>query len=193
MVKLVDAPPTPVISLAPPSVNGPRMMLIEQSSSLPTITDLAEPELRLAGLRFNPKIGTQSRTRYFVSLKLQALPLGEGAAKLKEISITGLPAKPHVLFARWSPDGKHIALVNAEDGAGVGLSLWIVDVAKANAVRLPGVRLNAVLTEPVDWLSNSSLAVLSVPADRGAAPVRSEIPTGPVIQENDGKATPAPT
>src|ERR1019366_9451002 len=54
MVKLVDAPPTPTISLSPAQGEGPRRILIQQSSSLPTIADLAEPELRLAGLRFNP-------------------------------------------------------------------------------------------------------------------------------------------
>ena len=193
MVKMVDALPTPVISLSPAHGAGPRRILIEQSSSLPTIADLAEPELRLAGLRFNPKIGAPSRTRYFVSLKLQELPQAGSSTQPHEIAITGLPAKAHILFARWSPDGRHIALVNAEDGRDAGLGLWMVDVAKASAVRVPGVRLNAVLTEPVGWLSNSSLAVLAVPADRGAVPVRSEIPTGPVIQENDGKATPAPT
>jgi dipeptidyl aminopeptidase/acylaminoacyl peptidase len=193
MVKMVDALPTPAISLAPPTATGPRMMLVEQSSSLPTIADLAEPELRLAGLRFNPKIGAPSRTRYFVSLKLQELPAAGSSTQPHEIAINGLPVKPHILFARWSPDGRHIALVNVEDGKDAGLALWMVDVAKATGVRVPGVRLNAVLTEPVGWLSNSSLAVLAMPRDRGAVPVRSEIPTGPVIQENDGKATPAPT
>jgi dipeptidyl aminopeptidase/acylaminoacyl peptidase len=193
MVKMVDALPTPVISLSPAHGSGPRKILIEQSSSLPTIADLAEPELRLAGLRFNPKVGAPSRTRYFVSLKLQELPQAGSSTPPHEIAITGLPAKAHILFARWSPDGRHIAVVNVEDGKDTGLALWIVDVAKVSAVRVPGVRLNAVLTEPVDWLSNDSLAVLSIPADRGAVPVRSEIPVGPVIQENDGKATPAPT
>ena len=193
MVKMVDALPTPAISLAPPTTTGPRMMLVEQSSSLPTIADLAEPELRLAGLRFNPKSGAPSRTRYFISLKLQELPTAGSSTQPHEIAITGLPAKPHILFARWSPDGRHIALVNVEDGKDTGLALWIVDVGKVSAVHVPGVRLNAVLTEPIGWLSNNSLAVLAIPSDRGAVPVRSEIPTGPVIQENDGKATPAPT
>ena len=198
MVKLVDAPPTPVLNLSPAlgtgPGTGPRRILIEQSSSLPTIADLAEPELRLAGLRFNPKMGAPSRTRYFVSLKLEMLPVA-GAEAPSETVISGLPAKLHVLSAHWSPDGQHIALVNAESGAAAnqGLALWIVDVAKAHAVREPGVRLNAVLTTPVEWLNNGALAVLAVTADRGPVPAKSEIPTGPVVQENLGKATPAPT
>lgn len=75
----------------------------------------------------------------------------------------------------------------------MGLSLWIVDVARASAALVPGVRLNSVLTGPITWLNNRSLAVLTVPSNRGSLPVRSAIPTGPVVQENDGRATPAPT
>src|SRR5580658_3256108 len=105
IVTIVDAPPTPVISLSPAHGTGPRRILIEQSSSLPTIADLAEPELRLAGLRFNPKMGAPSRTRYFISLQLKVLPLAGPGAKADEAVITGLPAKPHVFYAKWSPDG----------------------------------------------------------------------------------------
>jgi hypothetical protein len=47
LVKLVDAAPTPTLSLSPARGKGPRMLLIQQSSSLPTIADLAQPELRL--------------------------------------------------------------------------------------------------------------------------------------------------
>jgi dipeptidyl aminopeptidase/acylaminoacyl peptidase len=188
MVKLVDAAPTPTISLSPAHAAGPRRILIEQSSSLPTLADLAEPELRLAGLRFNPKVGAPSRTRYFVSLKLQELP--NSGEKAPETAITGLPAKPHILYTQWSPDARHIAFVNQEP---TGLTLWIVDVARAHAAQLPGIRPNAVLTDPIAWLNDSALAVLAMPADRGPAPTRSEVPTGPVIEENLGKATPAPT
>ena len=120
MVKLVDAPPTPTISLSPAQGVGPRRILIQQSSSLPTIADLAEPELRLAGLRFNPKVGTPSRTRFFVSLKLQSLPIAGAGAKIPEVAIAGLPAKLHLLSTEWSPDGQHIALVNADSGAKTG-------------------------------------------------------------------------
>jgi hypothetical protein len=193
MVKVVDAPPPPFLSLSPEHGTDPRMLLIEQRSSLPTIADLAEPELRLAGLRFNPKTAAPSRTRYAISLKLQPLPATNAAEPPKEITISGLPSKLRVFFAEWSPDGQHIAFVNQDAAPNPGLSLWIIDVPHAHATVVPGIRLNAVLSEPITWIDNGSLAVLAMPAHRGAEPGRSEIPTGPVIQENEGRSTPAPT
>lgn len=197
LVKLIDAPALPTLSLSPEHGSGPRRILLRQSSSLPTIADLAQPELRLAGLRFNPRVGAPSRTRYFISLKLQTLPaLGRAeteSSATAETAITGLPARLHVIYTEWSPDGAHIALVQQEDGASAGLSLWVVDAAEAHAARVPGVRLNAVLAEPIAWINNGSLAVLAMPASRGVEPVKTEIPAGPVIQENLGRATPAPT
>jgi hypothetical protein len=38
MVKLVEAPPTPTISLSPAQGMSPRRILIQQTSSLPTLT-----------------------------------------------------------------------------------------------------------------------------------------------------------
>ena len=43
-------------------------MLIEAISGLPSIADLAQPELRLAGLRFNPKTNGPSRGRYVTAV-----------------------------------------------------------------------------------------------------------------------------
>src|SRR3984957_777803 len=108
MVKLVDAPPPPFLSLSPGHGADPRMLLIEQRSSLPTIADLAEPEPRLPGFLFNPKTPPPSRTRYAISLKLQPLPAPNAVAPPKEITISGLSSKLRVFFAEWCPDGQHI-------------------------------------------------------------------------------------
>jgi dipeptidyl aminopeptidase/acylaminoacyl peptidase len=190
IVDIVDALPTPGVELSPAGgAAGKRWMLIEHFSGLPTIAELAQPELRLAGLRFNPKTNGPSRGRYDTSLELQALPDG------KAIAISGLPAHAKIRFAVWSPDGREISFVNISDAKeDAGLSLWIVDVATAQARRLPGVALNGIFGSPCEWLSDSQgLVCRTVPADRGPAPTRSEIPTGPVIQQNLGRVTPGAT
>jgi dipeptidyl aminopeptidase/acylaminoacyl peptidase len=143
----------------------------------------------LAGLRFNPKTDGPSRGRDITSLELQALPSG------KAMAVSGLPSIAKIRFADWSPDGRKISFVNISDAQeDAGLSLWIVDVETAQARRLPGIALNGVFGPPCEWLSDSQgLVCRTVPADRGAAPVRSEVPTGPVVQENLGRVTPGAT
>ena len=199
IVDIVDAKPTPGVKLSPSSAGEKRWLLIEHFAGLPTVAELARPELRLAGIRFNPKTDGPSRGRFDTSLELQALPGG------KPVSISGLPANAEIRFAEWSPDGRKISFVNtSNEPENSGLSLWIVDVATAQARRIPGVALNGIfsrtgfggadLDAPCEWLSDSkALICKTVPANRGPAPVSSEVPTGPVVQENLGRVTPAPT
>jgi dipeptidyl aminopeptidase/acylaminoacyl peptidase len=190
IVDIVDALPTPGVELSPAGgAAGKRWMLIEHFAGLPTIAELAQPELRLAGLRFNPRTDGPSRGRYDTSLELQALPNG------KAVAVSGLPEHAKIRFADWSPDGRKISFVNISDAQeDAGLSLWIVDVETAQARRLPGIVLNGIFGPPCEWLSDSQgLVCRTVPADRGAAPVRSEVPTGPVVQENLGRVTPGAT
>lgn len=190
IVDIVDATPTPGVSLSPAAHPGEkRWLLIEHFAGLPTISELAQPELRLAGLRFNPQTNGPSRGRYSTSLELQPLPDG------KPTTIAGLPEHAKIRFTDWSPDGRKISFVNVNEAKEhAGLSLWIVDVAAARARELPGIALNGIFGSPCEWLSNSqALVCKTVSSDRGPAPVHSDVPEGPVIQQNLGRVTPAPT
>jgi len=106
-----------------------------------------------------------------------------------------LPAQPKIRFTGWSPDGRKISFVNISDAKdNPGLSLWIIDVATARARRLSKITLNGIFGQPCEWLSDSrSLICRAIPLTRGPAPTHSEVPTGPVIQENLGRITPAAT
>ena len=189
IIDLVDVLPTPSVLLSPVGKAQTRWILIEQASGLPAIADLAQPELRLAGLRFNPRTNGPSRGRYITSLSLQALPNG------KAIAVSGLPKNPKIRYAEWSPDARRISLVIISDAKeSAGLSLWIIDVATAQAHPLNGIKLNGIFGEPCEWLSGSQdLLCKTVPSNRGSAPSRSEVPAGPIIQENLGRVTPART
>lgn len=186
---LLEARPTPSVLVSPESKTGPRTLLIEEPGGLLTIADLAQPELRLAGRRFNPRTNGPSRLPYVIGLRFKALPAG------KEIAVTGLPAHPHLEFAQWSPDGRRVAFVLVTGtNPDAGLSLWTADAATAHAARVPGVALNGVFGDPCSWMPDSrSLLCLTVPAGRGPQPVRSEVPTGPSVQQNLGRVTPART
>jgi len=189
IVDLVDTRPTPMVEVSSKDKDGRRWLLIEHVSGLPPISDLAQPELRLAGLRFNPKTTGPSRGRYVTALELKALP--DGAEK----KVSGLPANAKIRFASWAPDARHVSFVNITDeGAEAGLSLWIVDVASATARKLPLIALNGIFGQPCEWRSDSqSLICKALIQNRGPLPKRSEVPTGPVVQENLGRVTPGPT
>ncbi len=181
LVALVDQPITPAVSISPDQ----EQMLFMHIPGLMTIEDLAQPELRIAGMRINPRTNGPSRARYYVRLVLR--PVAGGS----QVPITGLPDKPKLGGVRWSPDASHFAFTNTVDD---GIELWVAETASGAARRLTGPRLNAARGTPYYWLPDGkSLAVRLVPAGRGAFPGRSEVPAGPVIQENLGRVAPART
>lgn len=179
--ELLDAPLTPLVKPSPDR----SMLLVQQPQSFPTIAEVAQPRYRLAGIRFNPATNGPSREVSVVKLWLQ--PVAGGA----QHPIAGLPATLKASHLAWSPDSKHFAFVQRDTN---GLQLWVVDVARAAGRRVGSFKLNAVLGEPCEWLADS-LAMLCkiVPAARGAAPTSSDVPSGPNVEENLGKVTPART
>ena len=184
---LLLAPPTPRVSL---SSDG-RVMALLQVQDFPTVAELAAPELRLAGLRFNPRTNGQSRVSYAVGVKLKTLPNGA------EIDVKGLPALARISSPSWSPDDKAMAFALTTPGSGADgrVELWVVDVATATARRLLATPLNDAFGNAFEWVSDSkTILARVVPAGRGAAPSADAAPTGPAVQESGGgKRTGAPT
>jgi dipeptidyl aminopeptidase/acylaminoacyl peptidase len=179
LVALADAPLTPSFLPGP----GDEAVLLEFPPLL-AIADLSQPELKLAGLRFNPQTHEQTRTSYARSIRL--LKISTGA----ERAVSGLPAGMRARWTSWSPDGSRVAFTNA--GAN-GVELWTIDVANAAARRVGSVVINASHpSRPYAWHGSNAFVVRAA-AMTGDAPVRTAAPSGPVIQENLGRRTPART
>jgi dipeptidyl aminopeptidase/acylaminoacyl peptidase len=148
------------------------------------LRDLAESELRLAGLRFNPKLRASNRDLYYNNFALQRL--GQ-----PERPIQGLPPQPRLRSPGWSPDGKWLAFAH---GGPDGLELWLVDAAQATARRVAMPPLNAVSGSSFRWLRNSQgLVAAVVPPGLGVAPAAPSQPGGPVVQEHKGGKSPSRT
>ena len=181
IAEIVDAPPTPAVSLGP---NGDWMLLMARPS-LPSIDELAQPELRLAGLRIKPGTNGRSRRGYYVSLTLRRID------DLTEKPITRIPDSGRIGNVQWSPDGKTVAFtVTLADH----IELWAADLQSARAKRLTRRALNGAYGSAYSWLSDSETLVCKlVPRRRGTPPVASTVPAGPVIQENLGGRAPART
>jgi len=182
IVDLVDAPTTPSISLSPDR----SAMVVLENPSLPPISEIAQPELRLAGLRINPRTNGPSRSSYFISIAFRKLT-NEGTAP-----VIGLPENPRIRNVQWSPDSRYLAFTHTREQV---IELWLVDLTTLTARKLNAPPLNsAFYDQPFVWSTDSrSLLCLTIPDDRGQFPCPAVTPAGPVVQENEGKTAPAPT
>ena len=180
LAAIVDAPATPSIPLSP---DRTRMIILTRAER-PDIAELAQPELRIAGLRINPTVDGPSRAITFNGVSFTSLDNGTTTR------VTGLPATPRILTAAWSGDSKALAFTLQQESR---IELWIADAASAQARRLADLPVNATLTDGFAWVDAATLLVVRVPSDRGAAPVEPRTPSGPILQENSGPPAPAPT
>lgn len=183
LAALADAPLTPNLNA------GPRdWAVLLENPPLLTIADLSQPELQLAGLRFNPRTHEQTRSNYARDLRL--LRLSGGPSPSASRAISGLPNGLRARWVAWSPDGSRVAFTHA--GAS-GVELWVVEAAKAVASRVGTVVLSSSHpSRPFMWRGSDGF-VARVSAVRGEVPRAPEVPAGPVIQENLGRRTPGRT
>jgi dipeptidyl aminopeptidase/acylaminoacyl peptidase len=181
---IVDAPRAPQLVLSPKR----DVVAFIQIPALPSITKVAQPELKLAGLHINPRTYSNSRFTFGSDLWLQDI------ATKTEIRISDLPSPLHIADSQWSPDQRYLAFTHiAEGGAGhaAGVELWLVDVNSKKARRLGKQPLNGVVGSGFSWMPDSqSLLVRLIPAKAGHAPLSDGIPHGPNVQESqpDGGA-----
>ncbi|WP_414663483.1 S9 family peptidase [Horticoccus sp. 23ND18S-11] len=179
LAALVDAPLTPFVSLSPDK----KSLLLLERPALPPVAELAEPELRLAGVRINPATNGPSRESYSTGLVIKTLAGGA------ERRVTGFPAASRLTAVTWSRDSRHLIVVV---NPGSGLQLWAVDATTAAARRLTDRALNGVLEEPT-WVDDTTIVASLIPAGRGNAPTAPSVPSGPVVQENLSGKRPART
>jgi dipeptidyl aminopeptidase/acylaminoacyl peptidase len=179
---LADAPTTPQISISP----AKNWVLMLETPGLPPISELAQAELKIAGLRINPAVNSSSRSAYYNGIKLKSLKTNE------EKVVKGLPANPIIENLSWSPQGDKalFTLVN-----GKGLELWVLELDKATVRKLTEAVISDVMPGlPYAWFADGKTALLkTIPKTRGAVPQLSNVPTGPTVQVNEGKAAPVRT
>jgi dipeptidyl aminopeptidase/acylaminoacyl peptidase len=187
IIDVFDAEPPALISISP----NKQQMALTKARAYPTIAELAQPMLRLAGARVNPKTNGPHRASGLPGTGIHSIVLKkiEGGA---ETPVT-LPPQARVSNLKFSPDGSKLAFLNTKETA---IELWVADAAtgSAKAVVTGADRINATGGDPCDWLKDNLTMVCElVPASRGPAPTQPAVPVGPTVHENHGKAAPAPT
>jgi dipeptidyl aminopeptidase/acylaminoacyl peptidase len=194
---ILDVMDAPVVPIGSVNSTGDYMVFY-RSVGYPTIADLAQPMLRLAGLRINPLTSGTHNAPAFKELTVKRISDGT-EHKL------ALPADGHFGAPRWAPDGKHFIFTQTTRNATL---LWVGDTTGAAHV-IPGVQLDTILPGGgggggrgggggfgggggCEWMGGSeTLLCKTVPADRATTkpPAVPAVPIGPHIEESYGVKT----
>ena len=169
---VLNAPAIPSTSVSPAR---DRIALLEPLR-YPPISELAEPMLRLAGTRVNPKTNAAHRQAYSVKLTFKNIADG------KEVPVA-LPAGAKIVSPQWSPDGKYLAAGNVTPA---GVELLIIETATGKVNRVKNVFVNTAFGS-FGWEDSQRILANLVPAKRGPAPTYQDVvPNEPSIQETAG-------
>ncbi|MEE1964448.1 prolyl oligopeptidase family serine peptidase [Allomuricauda taeanensis] len=176
ILELVNAPTAPSVLI---DDDGEYMLLL-YSDYYKTIAELSETELRLAGLRINPKTNIGSRTNYYNNIIVKKIGEKDG------VQVDGLPQNPRLSNFNWSPDQSKMAFTNTTSE---GVEVMVLDVETAKATKLTDANVNANMRDVINWFKDGeSLLIKMLPSDRKPLiDVSEAVPDGPTISANDGK------
>ncbi|MGH9482967.1 MAG: hypothetical protein ACRD1L_12845, partial [Terriglobales bacterium] len=131
ILKVMDAPRPPRVMVSPTR----DYLLLVDAVPNPSIADLAEPMLRIAGLRIDPASNGLHATPRVRDLRLE---------RIRDGAVTPVAAPAvltHMTAPEWSPDGAHFAFTNVTRH---GIELWMGDTATGRVHQVSGLRLDPV-------------------------------------------------
>jgi dipeptidyl aminopeptidase/acylaminoacyl peptidase len=181
VLDVLHAPSPPNPSVSP---TGDRILLVAWVW-YPPIAQVAEPFLKLAGVRVEPRTRRKHDTSggYGIAPCAQTLTLVD-TSNSREVPVT-LPPGGCVDGVVWSADGRRFAFRNTSKDA---VEPWICDAATGAIRRLGVARLNPMLGSSLQWMPDQkTLLVKLVPANAGSPPAAALESDGPSIQETTGE------
>jgi len=177
ILELVDVPLAPSVLFN----DSKDFMILLYRDPFKSIEDLSKEELRLAGLRIDPKTNIGSRVTYYNNLKTKDLI---NHSNLFQVS--GLPPDPKLSNFSFSPDQKKLAFTNTTS---FGVEVWVLDLNSNLSKKLTEPKVNANLRDVINWFEDSkSILVKMIPnTKQDIINTEESIPIGPIVSINDGK------
>ncbi len=179
---LALAPATPTVMVSP---DGLWLAILERPE-MPSIAQLSQPELRIGGLRINPKNNGPSRTRHYSGITFRK------TTETIEFKPQELIGEMQIDNVKWSPDSRKIAFTTI---GGEGISLYVYDLEQRSLITIAENNVNdAIGGSPYQWFSDSyRLVYKTIDVSRTMPPDKSRVPTGPIVQETSGQKSPSRT
>ena len=141
---LLLAKPTPSVSID----SKANWILLSERNSYPTVEELGQPEIRIAGLRLNPNNYSPSRQTYVNNFVLKNIQTKQVA------TISGLPATILASNISWNPSETKIAFTNTN---ATNIDLYVIDIATKKAVKINKQAVNTVLGSAFIWLDDQTI------------------------------------
>jgi dipeptidyl aminopeptidase/acylaminoacyl peptidase len=171
------APAYPILS--PTRANA----LLVAWVTYPPMAQVAEPILKLAGVRLEPRTRRKHDTPGGYGVAQCAQTLSAVDIATRRVTAIALPAGGCADGFSWAPDGSTFAFRDTSSDA---VELW-VGGRDGQTHRVGNVRLNPMLGSSLQWTGDSkALLVKMVPDDIGPAPAAQAGLEGPRIQESTG-------
>ena len=177
---LLLAKPTPAVTID----SKGEWLLLSERNPYPSVEELGQPEIRIAGLRLNPANFSPSRQVFINNFKLKNSRSG------KEQVVSGLPQNLLASNISWNPSGNKIAFLNTGSSQ---VDLYVLEIATQKATKISKQAVNNTLGAAYTWIDDNTILYKATTAPPSAAPKKSITPKGPTIQENLGKAAPSAT
>jgi len=176
ILELVDVERAPSVRID----SKGEMMVLLYRDGYKTLAELSEKEMRLAGLRINPKTNIGSRTTYYKNIKVKMV------ADKEAKQVNGLPEGARIANFTWSPDQTKIAFTNT---ISTGIELWVLDIKTASVKRLTDAAINANMRNPIRWFKdNGAILIKFLPKNISSLINADEaVPEGPTITTSTGK------
>jgi len=179
ILDVMRAPPPPSPSLSP---TRDKLMLVTMDE-YPSIAKVAAPYLRLAGVRIEPGNHSQHDTPggYGIPPCVSAIDLvqvADGKQTAVKLPAGACPRRPS-----WSADGQRFAFENITAEA---VELWVGDARTGAVRRLPGVRLNQMFGDQMQWMPDQKTLLVKLVTGQKAPPEAPPGSDGPGIQESLG-------
>lgn len=181
ILDIINAPQIPFPSMSPTK----DWMLLITKQKYPSIKHVAEPFLRLAGVRIEPKNRGHHSTPEGHGIprcvtKLSIVQISNNQESVIDMAKISCANDPD-----WSADGKNFYFTNSAEKS---IELWIGNSKSAKIRKIKNVKLNPMFYDAVQWMPDQKhLLVKLVPKSFEKSPTLIKSIAEPSIQETNGE------